>query len=396
MKLTEQIQLKNTPQLSYLCHLSKNLYNLANYYVRQEYFYLGNWLRYYDLWYMLKEKEPYKKLPSQTAQQTLKLVDKNWKSFFQSFKTLKKHPKKYLGLPKPPRYKKKDGECIIIFTNQQCRIKGGFLYFPKRTQLPPVKTRIKSNLHHVRIIPKGLYYILEIIYQMEVKNLNLDKKRVIGIDLGLNNIITMVNNAGLQPAIIKGGIVKSINQFYNKQLAKYKSIKDKQGISSETKRMQRLTRKRNNKINNIFHKISRTVINYCINYNFGTIVIGYNKTWKHKITIGKRNNQNFVQIPFSKLISQIEYKSELIGIDVILEPESFTSRCSFLDNESIKKHKKYQGKRICRGLYQSHRGAIINADVNGAYNILKKAVPKAISADGIEGVGLHPYSFAIS
>ncbi|MEE9379128.1 MAG: transposase [Candidatus Lokiarchaeia archaeon] len=386
----------NTPQLSYLCHLSKNLYNLANYYVRQEYFYLGNWLRYYDLWYMLKEKELYKKLPSQTAQQTLKLVDKNWKSFFQSLKTFKKYPKNYLGPPKPPHYKKKDGECIIIFTNQQCRIKGGFLSFPKKTQLNPIKTRIKSKLYHVRIIPKGLYYILEIIYQKEVNNLNLDKERVIGIDLGLNNIITIVNNAGLQPAIIKGGIVKSINQFYNKQLAKYRSIKDKQGISSETKKMQQLTRKRNNKINNIFHKISRSLINYCIKHDIGTIVIGYNKTWKNKITIGKRNNQNFVQIPFSKLVSQIKYKSELVEIDIILELESFTSKCSFLDNESIKKHKRYQGKRICRGLYQSHRGSIINADVNGAYNILKKAIPKAISADGIEGVGLHPYSIAIS
>ncbi len=275
MRLTEQIQLKNTAQLSYLCHLSKNLYNFANFCVRQEYFYLGNWLRYYDLWYMLKEKEPYKKLPSQTAQQTLKIVDKNWKSFFLSLKTHKKHPERYVGTPKPPRYKKKDGGCMVVFTNQQCRIKGGFLYFPKKTQLPPIKTRIKSKLHHVRIIPKRLYYVLEIIYQKEAKDLNLDKERVIGIDLGLNNIITIVNNAGLQPAIIKGGIVKSINQFYNKQLAKYKSIKDKQGISSKTKRMQQLTRKRNNKINDIFHKISREVIEYCIEHDFGTIIIGY-------------------------------------------------------------------------------------------------------------------------
>ena len=158
MRLTEQIQLKKTTHLSYLCHLSKNLYNLANYYVRQEYFYLGNWLRYYDLWYMLKNKEPYKKLPSQTAQQTLKLVDKNWKSFFKSLKTYKKHPEKYLGTPKPPRYKKKDGECMIVFPNQQCRIKESFLYFPKKTQLYPVKIRIKSKLQQVRIIPRGIIY----------------------------------------------------------------------------------------------------------------------------------------------------------------------------------------------------------------------------------------------
>ena len=116
MKLTEQVQLKNTPQLSYLCHLSKNLYNLANYYVRKEYFYLGNWLRYYDLWYILKEKETYKKLPSQTAQQILKWVDKNWKSFFQSLKTYKMHSEMNIGPPKPPRYKRKDGESKFTIT----------------------------------------------------------------------------------------------------------------------------------------------------------------------------------------------------------------------------------------------------------------------------------------
>jgi len=160
--------------------------------------------------------------------------------------------------------------------------------------------------------------------------------------------------------------------------------------------MQWLTRKRNNKINDMFHKISRAVITYCIDHDFGKIIIGYNKTWKHKIKIGKRNNQNFVQIPFSKLVSQIKYKSELIGIDVFLMPEHYTSRCSFLDNESIDKHETYKGKHICRGLYKSQEGIMINADVNGAYNILKKAIPKAISADEIESVGLHPYSIAIT
>lgn len=396
MRLTEQIQLMRTERLSYLCHLSKNLYNLANYYVRQELFYFGNWLRYYDLWHMLRNKDAYKQLPSQAAQQMLRLVDKNWKSFFRSIKHRKNHPERYLGPPKPPRYKMKDGECIVVFTNQQCKIRGDFLYFPKKSHLPPVITRIKSKLQQVRIIPKGLYYILEIVYDREVENLKQDKNRVVGIDLGLNNIITMVNNAGLQPAIIKGGTLKSINQFYNKQLARYKSIKDKQGFGPETKKILRLTRKRNNKINDIFHKISREVVNYCIEHDLGTIVIGHNKSWKQKILIGKRNNQNFVQIPFFKLISQIKYKSELIGINIILEPESYTSKCSFLDCESIEKHETYQGKRISRGLFKSQNGIIINADVNAAYNILTKAVPEAFSVDGIEGVGLHPYSIAIS
>ena len=396
MKLTEQIQLKNAKDFSHLCHLSKNLYNLANYYVRQELFYLGNWLRYCDLWYMLKTKEPYRNLPSQTAQQVLKLLDKNWKSFFNSIKDWKIHPEKYRGIPKPPKYKKKNGEFIVIFTNQQCRIKGGYLHFPRGVKLAPIKTRIKSLLCQVRIVPKGLYYVVEIIYNKKALNLGLDKDRIIGIDLGLNNIVAIVNNVGLKPAIIKGGVVKSINQFYNKQLARYKSIKDKQGLTFETKRLQRLTRKRNNKINDIFHKISRKVVNYCVKNDLGKIVIGYNKTWKQKVNIGKVNTQNFVQVPFFKLIRQIKYKAELLGVAVLTGEESFTSKCSFLDNEPIKKRARYLGKRVNRGLFRSYNGTMINADVNAGYNIIKKVVPNAISVDGIEVVGFHPYSLAIT
>ena len=395
MRLTEQIQMKKRGDFSCLCYLSKNLYNLANYYVRQEFFYLGNWLRYYDLWFILKDKEPYKKLPSQTAQQILKLLDKNWKSFFNSIKEWKEHPKKYQGRPKPPKYKKKNGEFIIIFTNQQCRIKNGYLHFPEKAKLSPIKTRIKNLLHQVRIIPKGLFYNLEIIYSKEIDNLNLNKDRFIGIDLGISNIVTIVNNVGLKPTIIKGSIVKSVNQFYNKRIVELKSIKDKQGIKFETNRLQRITAKRNNKINDIFHKISRKVINYCIENNFGTIIIGYNRAWKQKVNMGKINNQKFVQIPFFKLISQIKYKSELFGIDIIIDGESFTSKCSFLDKEPIKRHKKYMGRRVNRGLFKSKKGILINADVNAGYNIIKKVVPNAVSADGIEGVGLHPYSIAI-
>ena len=349
MKLAERLELKKKAHLSFLCHAAKNLYNLANYYVRQEFFSLGKWIRYYDLWFILKNKEQCQILPSQTAQQILRVLDKNWKSFFNSNRDWNVHPEKYLGRPKPPKYKKKSGEFIVIFTNQQCRIKAGYLNFPKKIGLTPIKTRISNHLHQVRIIPKGLYYVLEIVYERDVEDIHLNKKRVIGIDLGLNNIVTIVNNTGLKPVIIKGGIIKSINQFYNKQLAKYKRLKDKQGIKFETKRLQWLTKKRNNKINDFFHKISRRIIEYCINHNFGTIIIGYNKIWKQNINLGRVNNQYFVHIPFFKMIQQISYKSQLIGIVVILEPESFKSKCSFLDNESIQSHKRYAGRRISRG-----------------------------------------------
>jgi len=395
MRLTEQIQIKKTAHLSYLCHLSKNLYNVANYYVRQEFFYLGDWLRYYDLWYMLRDKKEYQELPSQTSQQILRLVDKNWKSFFKSLKKWRVKPGKYQGRPRPPKYKKKNGEFTLIFTNQQCRIKANYLLFPEKVAISPIKTRIENQLHQVRLVPKGLCYVVEIIYKKDVKNLKVDKTRILGIDLGLANIVTMVNNAGLQPVIIKGGIAKSTNQFYNKKLARYRSGKDKQGIAFETRRIQKLTQTRNNKINDQFHKISRKIINYCIDNNFGTIIIGYNRSWKQKVNMGRRNNQKFVQLPYFKLISQIQYKSKLVGIDVILEKESYTSKCSFLDNESIQKHKNYAGKRINRGLFRSKKGIIINADVNAGYNIIKKVIPNAVLVDEIEGVGLYPYSIAI-
>ena len=390
MKLTEQVQLKQSLEVSNLCHLSKNLYNLANYYIRQEYFYLGNWLRYYDLDFILKNKDVYKKLPAQTSQQILMLLDKNWKSFFRALKDYNKNPKKYFKKPRIPGYKKKNGESIVIFTNQQCRVKEGYLYFPKKVNLNPIKMRIKNKLKEVRIIPLGCCYKIEIIYEKEKQDFHLNKDKILSIDLGLNNLITGVNNIGLQPFVIKGGVVKSVNQYYNKQLAFYRSVENKKGNFQDTKRIKKLHLKRNNKIKTLFHRISKNLIDYCVQNDIGTIVVGRNKNQKQKMKISKKNNQNFVQIPFNKLLKQIEYKSKLIGIDFKTTEESYTSKCSFLDNERIEKHDNYSGKRISRGLFRTSNGTIINADVNAGYNIMKKAFPNSIMVDGIEAFGLMP------
>lgn len=398
MKLTEQIQLKKNQALSTLCHGSKNLYNEANFIIRQRFIKNKYWTRYYELNMLLKTSTNYRVLPIQTSQQILRLLDKNWKSFFQAIKDWKKYPQKYLGRPKLPRYKKKDGEFLVIFTNQQCRIENGILRFPKKANLEKIKTRIKDTFHQVRILPRGKKYIIEIIYEQEIINLELDKNRIIGIDLGLNNLVTVVNNIGLEPFIIKGGMIKSINQYYNKSLARYKSIKDKQNYKFETTRIQKLTLKRNNKIKDIFHKISRMIIDYCIENDFGIIVFGYNEGWKQKIKIGKKNNQNFVQVPFSKLIHMVQYKAKLVRMSVKSIEESHTSKCSFLDNEIIKHHEHYLGKRIKRGLFKTQNGQLINADVNGACNIIKKAIPNAfihLKVDGIEGVVGHPHPICI-
>ncbi|MFX1364679.1 MAG: RNA-guided endonuclease InsQ/TnpB family protein [Promethearchaeota archaeon] len=390
VKLIEVIQVDYSSELSNLCHLAKNLYNLANWYVRQQFFNLNNFLTYYDLDFILKNKDAYRILPSQTSQQILKYITRNWKSYFRGLEEYKRNFKKFKKGPKIPRYKKKNGESIIIFTNQQCKIKNGYLYFPKRVDLEPIKTRITERLKEVRIVSLGVKYKIELVYEKEVKDLRLDKNHILSIDLGLTNLITAVNNNGCKPFIIKGGMIKSINQYYNKQLAYYRSIENKKGNFTDTKRIQKLHLTRNNKLTTFFHRISKNIIDYCVQNNIGAIIIGYNHGWKQKINIGKRNNQKFVQIPFLKLIKQLEYKAKLKRIHVLTVNENHTSKCTFLDNEPIGKHTTYTGERISRGLFKTSTGVLLNADVNGAYNIMRKAFPNAISVDGIEAFGLIP------
>ncbi len=390
---TEQIWLRPNKTISWLCHLSKNLYNEGNYQIRQEFFSRGKWIRYNSLYHILKTSDNYHQLPAQTAQQTLRILDRSWKSFFIAIKEWKKDKSKFKGRPKPLGYKPKNGEFMLVFTNQQVKLKDNILTFPKKVGFE-LKTRLlnKIDIREVRIIPKGVGYMLEIVYKKIINPKPMNKDNIIAIDLGVRNLITMASNIGKNPIIVKGGVVKSINQYYNKERARILSTYDRQGIKTG-KKIQKLTLKRNQKIRDYFHKISRKIIDYCVFHKIGTIVIGYNPSWKQNCNLNKRNNQNFVTIPFHRLLTQLEYKAEEQGILLIRQEESYTSKCSFLDNEPIKKNKNYLGRRIARGLFLSQTTTIINADVNGAYNILKKAFPnaiKTIKADRIEDVGLHP------
>jgi putative transposase len=396
---TEQIWIKHDVVIGDLCHFSKNLWNEANYIIRQEFLGNGRWTRYNTLAGTLKTSENFKAINAQTAQQILKVLDRSWNSFFKSNKEWSSHPEKFLGRPKLPSYKPKEGEFMLVFTNQQVSIRDGYLQFPKNLNLQPIKTRLTdwTDLCEVRIIPNGCNYVCEIIHKTTNEEGEINKRwysklknqnRIVGIDLGLRNIVTIGNNIGEQPIVIKGGVLKSINQFYNKRKAELQSIYDLQGIKHGS-RMDKLNSKRNSKIKDSMHKISRYTIDYCLKHNIGTIVIGHNDNWKQETDLGKRNNQNFVQIPYFKLIQMLQYKAEGAGIKILKQEESHTSKCSFFDNEQIMHHDIYQGKRFCRGLFRSSNGKIINADVQGALNIIKKAIPNAF-AKGIEGVGLHP------
>lgn len=378
---------KKTLTLSSLCHLAKNLYNLANFHYRQFFFNLETMINYYDLQIILKDHEAYKALPAQSSQQIMRLVIKNWKSYWRSSREYQNDPSKFLGKPKIPKYKKKDGESIVIFTNQNTRIKNGMIYFPKSTNLPPLKTRI-SKYQQIRIIPKGRHYIFEIVYNREEHDFGLDQNRILSLDLGITNILTSANNIGLQPLIVKGNVVKSINQWYNKVRSLNRTSVNLNHL--ETRKMSTQTLKRNNRIKDFFHKTSRKLINYCITNNIGIIIVGYNESWKQNSNMGKINNQIFVSIPHYQLIQMIMYKAKLVGIKVVLTEESYTSKCSALDFEPVGKHHSYLGKRIKRGLFQSSKGIKINADVNGAVNIMRKVVPTALTGKGIEAMVLSP------
>jgi putative transposase len=217
-----------------------------------------------------------------------------------------------------------------------------------------------------------------------------------GIDIGVRNIVTIGDSISNEGIAVKGGVLKSINQFFNKEYARLRSISDRQiGNKQLTKKEKRLFMKRNRKIKDIMHKLSKAIIQYAKSKNIDTIIIGHNNGWKQSANMGRINNQNFVQIPFNTLINQIKYKAEETGIQVIIQDEEHTSKCSFLDNESIEHHNEYMGKRIKRGIFRSKDGILMHADLNAVYNIIRKAVPEAF-ADGIESIGLYPRSLSVS
>ena len=380
-------------------HLAKNLYNHANFLVRNEFVNTGKWLRYQDLDKLLKQDIDYpdyaNMMAAQSAQQTLKLLDGNWKSFFNSIKDWSSNKEKYSRRPKLPKYKPKDGRMVFILTNQQVKQKDDLLYFPKSFQgftLKPRCIRLDNfkKINQVRIIPNNQVFCVEVVYSISINDTLLqDNGRCMSIDLGLDNLATIVTNTGSNPVIVNGKGLKSNNQYFNKKKAHYQKVAKQLNDKFYTKRLYRLTQRRNFKIEDSLHKISKFIVTSALSNDIHTIVIGNNKDWKRDISLGKRVNQSFVTIPHQKLIEKIIYKARNVGINVILTEESYTSGTSFLDEESPTKEFYNKKRRIHRGLFVSNQGVSINADVNAAYQIMKKVFPN-VFADGIEGVVLHP------
>ena len=391
--LTVKQQVKHLSKEDYitikeLCHTAKDLANEAIYNVRQYYFAEGEFLKYEKNYALLKNSPNYKTLNSNMAQQILKEVDCSFKSFFGLLK-LAKQGKYAFKDCKLPHYLPKDGYTTLIIGF--VRLNGNKLILPfsnsfKKTHksveitIPPIL--LDKTIKEIRIIPKAnaRFFEIQYIYEAEYIQRNLNTNNALALDLGVNNLITAVSNSG-KSFIIDGKKLKSINQWFNKENARLQSVKDKQHLEKKpTNRQKAAARNRNNKVNDYMNKAARKLIDYCINNDIGTLIVGYNETFQRNSHIGKQNNQNFVNIPYGQLRNKLEYLCKLNGIVFVKQEESYTSKSSFWDRDDIPvynadnpKEYLFSGRRIHRGLYKTASGKTFNADVNGALNIMRKS-----------------------
>ena len=368
-------------------HYSNNLYNYGLYIIRQYYFETGKYLGYNKLEKEVKLNENYRLLPVQSAQQILRLLDKNFRSFFALLR--KKNLGQYTDKINIPKYKNKGGMFNIIFTFQNFtfRENKNILTFHQSKEYKKLNSnklfidfnyKIDGKIKQILFKPanNGQYFKMYIQYEENRKenNYELNKNNYLSIDLGINNLASCFNGQTGHSLLMNGKPLKSYNRYYNKQMSKIKSelkLKNKKDWSN---RLQRFTNNRENYIDNYFNQIVNKIIKYCIQNNIGNIILGYNENWKKNINIGKVNNQKFMNIPYLQFKIKLENKCNENGMIFQYIEESYTSKCSFLDNEEMIKKDNYLGKRIKRGLFKSQFGKLLNADINGAANILRKNV----------------------
>lgn len=371
--------------------LSKNLYNAALYEVRQSFIHDGKYLNYNEMDRRMQPHEAYKALPAKVAQQVLKQLHTAWVSYFEQCEAYRENPSKFLGHPKLPKYKHKtEGRNMLVYTIQAIsRGKNGLKRGIIKPSMLAIEVQTKhKNIDQVRIVPRKGFYVVEAVYEKEVKQAPVNPAFYAGIDIGMNNLVALTSNkSGFWPALVNGRPVKSINQFFNKRKAELQKACGKTGT---TKRMECMTNKRNRRIDHYMHTVSKRIIDLLVTEGIGTLVIGKNDQWKQEANMGKRTNQNFVQIPHARFIAMLTYKAELVGITVKVTEESYTSKASLLDLDPLPvrknshEHHTFSGKRVKRGLYRASNGREINADVNGSGNIIRKVAPTAFGSQGVE------------
>lgn len=390
MYLTVKQQIKHLSKNEYetlreYCHIAKNLTNETIYAIRQYYFSEGKYLSFYTNCKELKYSPNYKAMNSNMAQQILKEVDGSFKSFFALLKLAKQGQYDFKAC-KIPQYLDKDGFATLVIA--QIRIKDNIFVLPYSNQFKknhsPIKIKIPPILNdkvvkEIRIIPKSnaKFFEIQYIYKADCSSKELNINNALALDFGVDNLITAVSNNG-NALIVDGRKLKSINQWYNKENTRLQSIKGKQKIEYQTNRQYAILNHRNNKVNDYLSKSAKYVVNYCIDNDIGTLIVGYNKDFQLSPKMGKVNNQIFVNISYGKLKDKLKYLCELNNIRFIEQEESYTSKASFWDKDYIPEYGDttipfFSGKRIHRGMYKTSKNVLINADVNGALNIMRKS-----------------------
>jgi IS605 OrfB family transposase len=398
MQLVEKHLIKKTdPRYALIdraAFASKNLYNAALYEIRQHFIFCGKYLSYNQMDKLMQKHEAYRALPRKVSQQVLKLLDKNWQSFFAAKRAYEEDPSKFLGRPKLPGYKdKQEGMNVLVYTIQAISKKSLRDGIIKPSQLGiEIRTRV-INIDQVRIVPKKSgCYVVEVVYTKVEEQAQIDPSLVAAADIGVNNLVALTSNKrGFVPRLVNGRPIKSVNQCYNKHIRK---LQKRMSSNHHTSRqLERVAAKRTRRIDHYMHTASRRVIDLLVQEGIGTLVIGKNPGWKQESPMRKSDNQHFVQISHARFINMLTYKARLVGIHVLLQEESYTSKASLLDLDPIpvygkegEKKPTFSGKRVSRGMYVSSTGQELNADVNGSGNIMRKALPNAFMAHGIGDV----------
>ena len=361
-------------ELDHLCFLSKNLYNSTLYAVRQHYIKRGKYLSYYDVnkIFTHSRQVDYVALPAKVSKATQMLVHRSFLSFFAALRA--KSGRKV----RLPKYLGKNSRQVVHYEKGALSFKrDGYIRLSKTNVY--IKTNLtKNEVQFVRVTPKGNHINVEVGFKRDTPPKRENCHNIASVDFGLSNLLAVVSNTG-EPLIVNGKPLKSINQHYNKRRAQIQSVLEKRNGKRRSRQLDALSRKRHNRVNDYVHKSVNLLMNYLVSHNIDVLVVGYSSGMKQNINLGRRNNQNFVGIPFLKIIQTIQYKCDLLGIHVEIQEESYTSKASFLDDDKIpvfsenrnEKHS-FSGRRIKRGLYKASNGRCVNADVNGALNILKK------------------------
>ena len=402
VRLTRRFRIDTTPELQRLCKISNDLYNQSLCHWKKRYEDDKVFLSFYDLRREVKglmnlqgEKDFYL-LKTQTSEYSVKLAHNAITSFFKAIKDWKAHPERYKAKPEFPRYHKQNGLTEIDMPcPNDCRVRDGYVIISKDCKIyipqwDEYKERF-AKTKMVRIIPSERFMTVEIVYEEERKQADVSPDMVAAIDMGIDNLCTMVSPSGC--VIFNGKPLKAYNQLFNKRLAKAKSILDKQnpdGKKRSSNRIRAMYDKRDCYIETYMHTISKRIVEQLVNEKVGVLVIGKNDGWKQKVKLGSRENQKFTQIPFFRLERQLKYKCEMVGIRYVEQEESYTSKCDALAMEDIGKHEEYLGKRKKRGLFQSGTGTLINADENGALNILRKYLGDDAYKKAMKGWKLTP------